>query len=95
MPVGGGKFIAPTGKYFKFSMVTAGRWQGGNMVEEFLMWDKAAFRKQLGLVRNALIAVKDVLDSNQVLSTKKYKKSQNIINFLYFLVLYRSSGFVL
>lgn len=49
MPMGGGKTIAPTGKRFKLSMVTVGRWEGGKMAEEFLMWDNAAFMKQLGV----------------------------------------------
>lgn len=49
MPVGGGKLMPPTGKHFKVSMVTVGRWQGGQMVEEFLVWDNAGFMKQIGV----------------------------------------------
>jgi predicted ester cyclase len=51
MPIGGGKTISPTGKPFKLSMVTIGRWENGVMVEEWLMWDNQAFMKQIGLVQ--------------------------------------------
>ncbi len=49
MPIGDGKTIAPTGKAFKLSMVTIGRWVGPTMAEEWLFWDNAAFMKQIGL----------------------------------------------
>ena len=49
MPIGGGKFIPPTGKKFSMQMVTIGRWKGGKMVEEYLFWDNAGFAKQIGL----------------------------------------------
>ncbi len=49
MPIGHGKTIAPTGKTFKLSMVTIGRWVGTTMTEEWLFWDNAAFMKQIGL----------------------------------------------
>jgi len=50
MPIGGGKTIAATGKKFKLTMVTIGRWQDGVMIEEWLMWDNQSFMKQIGLV---------------------------------------------
>jgi hypothetical protein len=49
MPTGGGKTIAPTGKAFKLSMCTVGRWKNGVMVEEFLFWDNQTYMKQIGL----------------------------------------------
>ena len=49
MPIGDGKTIAPTGRSFKLSMVTVGRWKNGTMDEEWLFWDNQAFMKQIGL----------------------------------------------
>jgi predicted ester cyclase len=49
MPIGDGKTIPPTGKSFKLSMATIGRWQDGVMVEEWLFWDNQTFMKQVGL----------------------------------------------
>lgn len=49
MPIGGGKTIKPTGKTFKLSMATVGRWENGAMAEEWLFWDNQAFMKQIGL----------------------------------------------
>lgn len=49
MPDGNGKSTPPTGKAFKSTMVTIGRWQGGVMVEEWLMWDNQSLMKQMGL----------------------------------------------
>jgi hypothetical protein len=49
MPIGGGKFIQPTGKSYNITMATIGRWEGGVMVEEWLFWDNATFMKQIGL----------------------------------------------
>lgn len=49
MPLPDGRTLAPTGKAFKISMCTVGRWKDGVMVEEFLFWDNAEFRRQLGL----------------------------------------------
>lgn len=51
MPIGEGKTIPPTGKTFKLSMVTIGRWRNGVMDEEWLMWDNQAFMKQIGLAQ--------------------------------------------
>jgi predicted ester cyclase len=49
MPIGGGKFIPPTGKSFKLGMITIGHWRDGVMDEEWLMWDNLSFMKQIGL----------------------------------------------
>ena len=50
MPIGDGKFIEPTGKAFKLTMVTIGIWNAdGVMNEEYLFWDNLTFMKQLGL----------------------------------------------
>ncbi len=51
MPIGNGKTIAPTGKTFKLSMVTIGRWKNGTMAEEWLFWDNQTFMKQIGLAK--------------------------------------------
>jgi SnoaL-like polyketide cyclase len=50
MPIGGGKSIPPTGKPFKLTMATFGRWNSqGTMDEEYLFWDNQEFMKQIGL----------------------------------------------
>ena len=49
MPIGDGKTIPPTGKAFKLTMATIGRWEDGVMVEEWLFWDNQTFMKQVGL----------------------------------------------
>lgn len=49
MPIGGGKFVQPTGKRFSLPMATLGRWKDGVMVEEYLFWDNQTFMKQIGL----------------------------------------------
>ena len=49
MPVGGGKFIQPTGKSFKLPMCTIGHWKDGIMIEESLFWDNQTYMNQLGL----------------------------------------------
>jgi len=50
MPIGGGKSIPPTGKPFKLTMATFGRWNAqGTMDEEYLFWDNQEFMKQIGL----------------------------------------------
>jgi hypothetical protein len=50
MPIPNGKPIPPTGKAFKLSMSTIGRWNAqGTMDEEFLFWDNATYMKQIGL----------------------------------------------
>ncbi len=52
MPIGGGKVIQPTGKAFKYKVVTLGRWNAQNvMVEEYLFWDNQSFAKQIGLAQ--------------------------------------------
>ncbi len=50
MPTPDGKTIAPTGKSFKLTMCTVGRWKDGVMVEEYLFWDNQTYMKQLGLI---------------------------------------------
>ncbi len=49
MPIGGGKFIQPTGKSFKLPMCTIGHWKDGIMFEEYLFWDNQTYMNQLGL----------------------------------------------
>jgi hypothetical protein len=50
MPVPNGKPIPPTGKAFKITMATIGRWNAqGTMDEEYLFWDNAAYMTQIGL----------------------------------------------
>ena len=49
MDLGNGKVIQPTGKRFKLGMVTIGRWENGVMTEEWLFWDNAAFKQQIGV----------------------------------------------
>jgi hypothetical protein len=49
MPIGGGKFIQPSGKSFKLPMCTIGHWKDGVMVEEYLFWDNQTYMNQLGL----------------------------------------------
>ncbi len=49
MPIGGGKFIKPTGMKFSLAMCTVGHWVKGVMTEEWLYWDNATYMKQIGL----------------------------------------------
>ncbi|WEK21606.1 MAG: ester cyclase [Candidatus Pedobacter colombiensis] len=49
MPIGGGKFIQPTGKSFSIPMCTVGHWKNGLMVEESLFWDNQTYMTQMGL----------------------------------------------
>lgn len=49
MPTPDGKTIAPTGKAFKLTMATIGRWEDSTMTEEWLFWDNHEFMKQIGL----------------------------------------------
>ncbi len=51
MPIGGGKFIQPTGKAFKMPMATIGIWENGVMTEEHLFWDNQTYMKQIGLAK--------------------------------------------
>ena len=48
MPVGDGKSLPPTGKAFKLTMATIGRWENGVMAEEWLFWDNQTYMKQIG-----------------------------------------------
>jgi hypothetical protein len=49
MPIGGGKFIKPTGKSFSLPMCTVGHWKDGTMFEESLFWDNQTYMNQIGL----------------------------------------------
>jgi SnoaL-like polyketide cyclase len=49
MPIGGGKFIQPTGKSFSLPMCTIGIWKDGTMSEEYLFWDNQTYMNQIGL----------------------------------------------
>ncbi|MGO8988026.1 MAG: ester cyclase [bacterium] len=51
MPIGGGKFIQPTGKQFPLPMCTVGHWKDGVMIEEWLYWDNATYMKQIGVTQ--------------------------------------------
>jgi hypothetical protein len=51
MPIGGGKFIQPTGKRFALPMATIGHWTNGTMDHEWLFWDSGEFMKQLGITQ--------------------------------------------
>jgi hypothetical protein len=51
MPIGGGKFIQPTGKSFSLPMCTVGIWKDGVMTEEYLFWDNQTYLKQIGLAQ--------------------------------------------
>ncbi len=47
MPLGGGKFIQPTGKKFRIPMATIGIWKNGTMSEEYLFWDNKTYMDQI------------------------------------------------
>ena len=50
MPVLSGKPIPPTGKAFKLTMNTVGRWNAqGTLDEEYLFWDNQTYMQQIGL----------------------------------------------
>jgi hypothetical protein len=51
MPSGNGRFIRPTGKTYKISMVTIGHPVNGVMNEEYLFWDNQEFMRQIDLGR--------------------------------------------
>jgi len=52
IPIGGGKFIQPTGKAFNMPMCTIGIWgPDGSMTEEHLFWDNQTYMKQIGLAK--------------------------------------------
>jgi hypothetical protein len=44
-----GKVEAPTGRPFNIQMATFCHWNDGVMDEEYLFWDSAALKKQIGL----------------------------------------------
>jgi hypothetical protein len=45
----GGTVIEPTGRSFNVLYSTTARWKDGRIVEEYLFWDTATFRSQVGL----------------------------------------------
>lgn len=50
MVLADGTVIQPTNKTYRLPMVTIGHWnEAGQMTEEFLYWDNAAFMKQIGV----------------------------------------------
>jgi hypothetical protein len=49
MPIGGGRFIQPTGKSFSLPMCTIGLWKDGVMTEEYLFWDNQTYMNQIGV----------------------------------------------
>jgi hypothetical protein len=52
MPRPAGKPIAPTGRAFKPTMNTVGRWNAQEtMDEEYLFWDNQTYMQQLGLAK--------------------------------------------
>jgi predicted ester cyclase len=46
----GGEPIKPTGKPFRMKMATFSHWRGGLMDGEYLVWDNAAFMRQMGVM---------------------------------------------
>ena len=44
-----GTVIEPTGKKFKYTMITIARWQDGQITEEYLYWDNAEVARQMGI----------------------------------------------
>ena len=44
-----GTVIEPTGRSFDMLFSTTARWKDGRIVEEYLFWDSATFRSQIGL----------------------------------------------
>lgn len=49
MPMADGTVVQPTGKRFELNMTTVGYWQKGQIVQEWLFWDNAAYMSQLGI----------------------------------------------
>lgn len=49
MPIGNGRFAAPTGKRFKLAMSTVAYWRNGRMQQEWLFWDNASLMSQIGV----------------------------------------------
>lgn len=50
MVLANGTVIQPTGKKYRLPMATLGHWnKQGQMFEEFLYWDNAAFMQQIGV----------------------------------------------
>jgi hypothetical protein len=51
MPMADGTVTLPTGKAYKTQMATIGRWKKGVMEEEYLFWDNAELRRQIGVAK--------------------------------------------
>lgn len=49
MTMADGRMISPTGRKFSLPMATIGHWKSGKMDHEWLYWDNATYRSQLGL----------------------------------------------
>jgi ketosteroid isomerase-like protein len=49
MTLPNGKVIAPTGKAFDLDFSTTARWEGDEIIEEFVFWDSALQAQQIGL----------------------------------------------
>jgi predicted ester cyclase len=45
-----GKEIPPTGKSFEVDFCTIGRWDNGQIAEEYLLYDLVTFMRQIGLM---------------------------------------------
>jgi predicted ester cyclase len=44
-----GELIPPTGRSFDVSFATIGKWEGDQLVEEWVLWDSALLAQQIGL----------------------------------------------
>jgi hypothetical protein len=50
MTLPNGKVIAPTGKAFDLDFSTTARWEGEELIEEYVFLDPALRAQQIGLV---------------------------------------------
>lgn len=44
-----GRVIAPTGRVFDLDFATTARWEGDQLIEEYVFWDSALQAQQIGL----------------------------------------------
>lgn len=52
MPIGSGKWLAPTGRLFKIRMATFGHWSREGVIDsEYILWDKQELMRQVALVK--------------------------------------------
>lgn len=52
MPIGNGKWLAPTGRFFTIGIATFGHWsRDGVMESEYILWDKQELMRQVALVK--------------------------------------------